>query len=198
MTQSPTAVSTMPRPKSVVIPRIITALQITALIAASLGLALLMIRFSAVLASLGPWGYVGVAAAEFGNSAMLLIPTPASAYTFAMGGVLNPFIVGAIGGVFSTLGELIGYYLGKRGGSSLANKPSAQKICAWTDRWGGMALFTCAVLPVPFDVAGVWAGAARYPLTRFIPVVLLGKLIKITSIALAGYFGLEALAGITS
>ena len=39
----------------------------------------------------------------------------------------------------------------------------------------------------------VWAGTARYPLVKFVPVVLLGKTIKITMISLAGYFGLEAL-----
>ena len=193
---SPPAVSTIPSPSRAGFPRLLVVVQIIAVVLASVGLALLLIRFSAELKELGNWGYAGVAAAEFANSAMLVIPTPASAYTFAMGGVLNPFIVGAIGGVFSTLGELIGYYLGRRGGTALANKPSARRLRAWTERWGATALFTCAVLPVPFDIAGVWAGAARYPLARFAPVVLLGKLIKITAIALAGYFGLEALASI--
>ena len=189
-------VSTLSRPMHVTFPRAIIVVQIATIVVASVGLALLLIKFSSLLSELGPWGYVGVAAAEFGNSAMLAVPTPASVYTFAMGATLNPFIVGAIGGVFSTLGELIGYYLGRRGGVAMANKPSAQRLSAWTARWGSTALFVCAVLPVPFDIAGVWAGAARYPLSRFVPIVLLGKLIKITSIALAGYFGLEALAGV--
>ena len=196
--QSLPTVSTIPKPDRVGIPRLVMAVQILAVLLASVGLALLLLRFSAQLSALGNWGYAGVAAAEFANSAMLVIPTPASAYTFAMGATLNPFIIGAIGGVFSTLGELIGYYIGRRGGSAMANKPSVQRLSAWTDRWGGMVLFTCAVLPVPFDIAGVWAGAARYPLVRFIPVVLLGKIIKITAIALAGAgaFGLLAQAGI--
>ena len=194
--QSFPAISTHIQATNVAFPRSIVVLQISAIVVASGGLALLLIKFSSLLSALGPWGYAGVAAAEFGNSAMLVIPTPASVYTFAMGATLNPFIVGAVGGVFSTLGELIGYYLGRRGGVAMVNKPSAQRLSAWTARWGSTALFVCAVLPVPFDIAGVWAGAARYPLARFVPIVLLGKVIKITSIALAGYFGLEALAGI--
>lgn len=169
------------------------AMQILALGAGAVGVALLFIRFSHLLESMGRWGYVGVAAAEFGGSAMLFLPTPTPAYTFAMGATLNPLVVGAVGGLFATLGELVGYYLGARGSGIMADKPFFGKFKGWTDRWGGAALFGFAVLPVPFDVAGVWAGTARYPLVKFIPVVLAGKTIKVTMVALAGYFGLEAL-----
>lgn len=169
------------------------AAQIFALGAGAIGVALLFIRFSHLLESMGQWGYVGVAAAEFGGSAMLLLPTPTPAYTFAMGATLNPLAVGAVGGLFATLGELVGYYLGSRGSSVMDDKPFFARFRSWTDRWGGAALFWFAVLPVPFDVAGVWAGTARYPLIKFIPVVLAGKTVKVTMIALAGYFGLETL-----
>ena len=171
--------------------------QMFGLVLASILLAVALIRFSSQLETLGPWGYAGVAAAEFGNSAMLIFPTPAAAYTFAMGAVLNPIAVGLIGGVFATLGELIGYYLGRRGSTVLSSQPVVQRLSAWTEKWGAFALFGFAALPVPFDIAGVWAGTARYPLIRFIPIVLMGKVIKITSIAVAGYFGLEALVGIS-
>ena len=169
------------------------AAQIFALFAGAVGVALLFIKFGHLMESMGRWGYVGVAAAEFGGSAMLFLPTPTPAYTFAMGATLNPLAVGAIGGLFATLGELIGYYLGTRGSSMMEDKPFFGRFKGWTDRWGGAALFMFAALPVPFDVAGVWAGTARYPLVRFIPVVLAGKTVKVTMTALAGYFGLEAL-----
>ena len=129
------AVYTRSMPMRVDFPRLVIVLQISAIVVASGGLALVLIKFSALLTALGPWGYVGVAAAEFGNSAMLVVPTPASVYTFAMGATLNPFIVGAIGGVFSTLGELIGYYLGRRGGVAIANSPTAQRLSACSRRW---------------------------------------------------------------
>ncbi len=169
------------------------ALQLTAIGVGAVGLAFVFVRFSSILESLGNWGYVGVAAAEFGNSAMLFLPTPAPAYTFTMGAILNPLIVGVVGGVFATLGELVGYFLGCRGSSILADRPIVIRLKRWMDRWGTLVLFGFAALPVPFDIAGVWAGTARYPLVKFVPVVLLGKTIKITMISLAGYFGLEAL-----
>ena len=161
-----------------------------------MALPLILIKFGSLLESLGNWGYVGVAAVEFGNSAMLAIPTPSYAYTFAMGSILNPIVVGIIGGTFATLGELIGYYLGRRGSAVLPDSPRIARFKTWTGRWGSVVLFWFAILPVPFDIAGVWAGAAHYPLIRFVPTVALGKSIKITLIALAGYFGMDALMGL--
>ena len=168
-------------------------IQLGLMVAASIGLAFLLIKYITHLESLGNWGYLGVAAVEFGNSAMLAIPTPSYAYTFAMGSILNPFAIGVIGGVFAMLGELIGYYLGHRGSAILPDSPRVERFKSWTSRWGAVVLFGFALLPVPFDIAGIWAGAAHYPLVRFIPVVALGKAIKVTMIALAGYFGMDAL-----
>lgn len=173
-----------------------TIFQIGFMALSSIVLALILIEFGSLLESLGNWGYVGVAAVEFGNSAMVAIPTPSYLYTFSMGAILNPFVVGIIGGTFATVGELIGYYLGRRGSAILPNSPRIERFKTWTGRWGTVALFWFALLPVPFDIAGIWAGAARYPLVRFFPPVLLGKSIKITMIALAGYFGMEALTGL--
>lgn len=164
----------------------------------SIALSLILIKFASSLESFGNWGYVGVALVEFGNSAMLAIPTPSYAYTFAMGSILNPFVVGAIGGTFAMLGELIGYYLGRNGSVILPDSPRVERFKSWTGRWGAVILFWFALLPVPFDIAGIWAGAAHYPLIRFIPVVGLGKTIKITGIALAGYFGMDALTGLAA
>ena len=164
----------------------------------SIVLALILIEFGELLESLGNWGYVGVAAVEFGNSAMVAIPTPSYLYTFSMGAILNPFVVGIIGGTFATLGELIGYYLGCRGRAILPDSPRIERFRTWTSRWGAVTLFWFALLPVPFDIAGIWAGAARYPLLRFMPPVFVGKAIKITLVALAGYFGMEALIGMAA
>ena len=176
---------------SVHVPRA-AVIHLLTLALASISLAIVLFRFSSFLETLGHWRYLGVAAAEFGNSAMMVFPTPASAYTFAMGAALNPMLVGLVGGVAATLGEMIGYHIGKRGNSVISDRPAVQKFSAWTERWGTLVLLVCAALPVPFDIAGVWAGATRYPLARFIPVVLVGKTVRATSIALAGYFGLEA------
>ena len=169
------------------------ALQLAVLMLGIIGMAFFLIKFSVFFLSLGAWGYAGVAAVEFASSAMIMLPTPASAYTFAMGALLNPIAVGLIGGTFATLGELVGYYLGRKGSTILPDSPFVRRLKLWTDRWGEVVLFGFAILPVPFDIAGIWAGTVRYPLIRFAPIVLVGKIIKTTAIALTGYFGLETL-----
>ena len=124
--------------------------HLLALALASVSLAVVLFRFSSYLESLGNWRYLGVAAAEFGNSAMMIFPTPASAYTFAMGAALNPILVGLIGGVAATVGEMIGYYIGWRSNSVIANRPVIQRFSEWTDRWGivgtpGLRLVACSL-----------------------------------------------------
>jgi hypothetical protein len=74
----------------------------------------LLFSYRDPLAQMGNWGYIGVAIAKLGKSAVIIIPTPAPAYTFAMGALLNPLIIGIVGGLAAASGEMIGYYLGVR------------------------------------------------------------------------------------
>jgi hypothetical protein len=63
-----------------------------------------------------------------------------------------------------------------------------------TARRGGGVFFAFAALPVPFDMAGVWAGTVRYPLYplwRFAVYVTLGKVIKVIAFALVGHYGIN-------
>ena len=150
-----------------------------------------LLHFRESLEQLGHWGYVGVFAAEFGNSAAIIVPTPGPAYTLAMSVVLHPLLLGLLGGVAAALGELVGYAVGARGSEIVPGGRLYARLQTMTARWGGGVLFAFAVLPLPFDVAGVWAGAVRYPLWRFAVYVTLGKVIKVTTIALAGYYGIN-------
>ncbi|MBI3742811.1 MAG: hypothetical protein HY261_00785, partial [Chloroflexi bacterium] len=49
-------------------------------------------------------------------------------------------------------------------------------------------LFIVAALPVPFDFAGIWAGAIRYPVSRYLRAVYGGKVLKMLGIALVAYY----------
>ena len=52
----------------------------------------------------------------------------------------------------------------------------SQRLGIWMRRPGWLLLFLLAFIPNPvFDLAGVTAGALRYPLERFLAVVLTGK-----------------------
>ena len=168
---------------------------IIGVLALSAVVALAMFHFREPLARIGNWGYFGVVLAEMGNSALILVPTPTVAYTFSMGGILNPVLIGALGGFAAALGELTGYYLGTRGRQVIKRGPVYDRFESMSMRWGGPALFAAAILPVPFDVAGIWAGSVRYPLWRFLVYVTPGKVAKVTAIAVAGYYGISWMAG---
>ena len=147
------------------------------------------------MADIGAWGLMGAFFAELGNSAVILLPTPGPAYTFAMGATLNPFLLGLAGGVGAALGELTGYFLGTRGRHIVERWSPFARLTAATSRWTGPMLFVLAALPIPFDIAGVWAGSTRYPLSRFLLFVTPGKIIKVTFVGFAGYYSVGLLLG---
>jgi len=181
--------------RSVWYTRAAVGLQVVFLLAASAAIVYAMVHFRSSFTSLGNWGYLGVAVAEFGNSAAVIVPTPALAYTFAMGSVLNPLLIGVIGGIAAAMGEMIGYLIGASGQRVIQRGALFDRFLGITQRWGGAALFAFATLPVPFDIAGIWAGAGRYPVGRFFVIVVAGKMIKVTTVAVAGYYGLRLITG---
>lgn len=150
-----------------------------------------LVYFREQMAQLGSWGYLGVFFAELINSAVILLPTPGPAYTLAASVTLNPLLVGVVGGLASGMGELVGYTVGTRGRQAMGTGRLVERFRAMAMRWGGKALFAFALLPLPFDVAGLWAGAVRYPLWRFMLYVTAGKVLKVTAIAFLGYYGLS-------
>jgi membrane protein YqaA with SNARE-associated domain len=171
-------------------------LQIALTVGAAIGISSLMvfalIRFQEFIAVLGALAYVGVFLAEFANSASVIIPLPGSAYTFAVSATLNPLIVGMVGGAAAGLGELVGYFIGARGNSAIPQGHMFRRMRGiMTSRWGSSALFAFALLPLPFDFAGVWAGMTSYPVARFVALVIAGKVIKVTAIAMSGYYSIH-------
>ncbi len=154
-----------------------------------------LIYFREVLTSIGNWGYLSVFFIELANSSTVFVPTPGQAFTFSMGSTLNPLYLGLIGGVGSAIGEFTGYALGVRTGNRIKCGRLFRRLETLTDKWGGLYLFLLAIIPGPFEVAGVWAGAVRYSKIRFFLYVFLGKTLKVTGFALAGYFSISKLLG---
>lgn len=132
---------------------------------------------------------------RMGNSAAIIIPTPGPVVTLTMASILNPVLVGLIGGVAASIGELFGYAVGASGRKAFEGNRILYRLQALPRHRIGPALFLFAALPLPFDVAGIWAGAIRYSPQRFMLYVTAGKLIKVTSVAFAGYYGIGWLLG---
>lgn len=155
----------------------------------------LMVYLRQILASIGSWGYLGVFLAEMLNSASVLFPTPVPAYTMSMATVLDPILVGIFGGIGSSIGELTGYLLGVKGRRVIRRGRLYQRFRSLAGRWAGVFIFAFALFPLPVDVAGMWAGTVRYPVLRFFSFLVLGKIVKVTAIALAASYGLTWIFG---
>ena len=137
----------------------------------SLSVSFVLVYFRESITGLGEWGYVGNFLVQAASSATVFIPTLGSAYTFGAAVSLNPL-------------------LGDKGRNVIQDGRLYQRLHAVPQRWAGAAIFAFALLPFPFDVAGLWAGTVRYPLARFFLYVAVGKVLNMTAMALAGYYGI--------
>ena len=166
------------------------AIQVGSAIAVSIAVIIIVTRFASNLERIGSWGYIGPFIIQLLNSATVFVLAPGHAYVFAVSASLNPLLVGVVGAIGASLGEITSYVAGV-GGASMLNRSSwYRRMAAVTERRRGLAILLFAATPLPFDVAGIWAGTTRYPLWRFMAVVACGKLILVTAVALAGHYGL--------
>ena len=163
-------------------------------------LSLLVYGFRQRLSHLRQWGYLGLAIMSFlGGATVILLPIPSLAFTFAMGAVLNPWLVGLIASSAETLGTLSGFLVGASTREALQlaeNGPQGQtlregsiphRVGGWIERHGLWAVFAFSALPSPFlDIIGVAAGALRLHLWKFLIACWLGKSIKTMVVAWAG------------
>jgi len=140
------------------------------------------------------YGYFGIFLISLMASATLIIPIPALPVVFVMGAILNPWLVGLMVGLAEPIGELTGYMAGYSGKVTLQNRKFYPKLERWMQRRGPLLLFCFSALPNPFtDVAGVAAGAIRYPIWKFLMWMLVGKMFKGLLVAFAGYWTLRLL-----
>ena len=125
-------------------------------------------------------------------SATIVVPVPGLMVVFTLGGILNPLFVGLVSGVGGAIGEMSGYLLGYGGRAAIENISLYQRMEYGMKRWGAVTLFVPALIPNPlFDVAGVVAGALRFPLWKFLLYGGTGRIIKHTFFAFAGAWGME-------
>jgi len=136
-------------------------------------------------------GYFGVFVVTLLASATVVFPVPGLATVLAMGGILNPLLIGLIAGLGDALGELTGYLAGYAGQEMIENQAVYIRFEKWMKRRGTLTIILLSAIPNPlFDLAGIAAGALRFPVTRFFLSCFLGKSIKDTMVALAGYYSL--------
>jgi uncharacterized membrane protein YdjX (TVP38/TMEM64 family) len=146
---------------------------------------------------LKPYGYAAVFLAGLISNATVILPVPGLAITAVMAGILNPWIVGLVGGAAQALGELTGYMAGYSGQTWVDENPTYDRLARWMQRRGLLTVAVLAAIPNPaFDLAGIAAGALRLPVWKFLAGCAIGGVVKNTVFALAGFYGIGALSGL--
>jgi membrane protein YqaA with SNARE-associated domain len=139
------------------------------------------------------YGYPGIFLLSVLASATIVLPAPGLVFVAGAGALgLNPIGVGLAAGLGATVGELSGYITGWSGQAVIENRELYDRLVAWMRRYGVWVIAVLAFLPLPvFDLAGVAAGALKMPVARFLIFCALGKIPKMTLVALAGAYSLD-------
>jgi uncharacterized membrane protein YdjX (TVP38/TMEM64 family) len=107
----------------------------------------------------------------------------------AAAAVWNPLLVILSSSVGACIGEMSGYYTGILGKKiAIPDNLSGYKLMKkWIDKYGFWAIAFLSLQPIlPIEVAGIIAGAARMPVRKFLPALILGKIPKYVIIVYAG------------
>jgi uncharacterized membrane protein YdjX (TVP38/TMEM64 family) len=104
-----------------------------------------------------------------------------AAIMMAAAKMYHPALIALFAAAGGTLGELGGYYAGTLGKKVLVNEyPEAyERVAGWVKRYGVWAISFLAFQPIlPFDIAGLVAGASRIRASRYLLACFLGKFPK--------------------
>jgi len=145
-------------------------------------------------ALLKAYGYLGVFIVSLLGSSTVILPLPSFAIIFAAGVLLNPFLIGLIGGIGSSIGETTAYAVGFGGEKIIEKKwkkylAKSEKLF---EKYGGFFIITVfAATPLPYDVIGILSGSLKYPFKKFFTATLIGKLIQSLILSYAGFYSIN-------
>jgi membrane-associated protein len=145
------------------------------------------------------FGLAFIVFAETGLAAGFFLPGDSLlvvAGLFASTGKLNVFVLLVSLFIAAVVGDAVGYLTGAKLGprifsrqKSLLFKPShLLKAQAFYEKYGGKTIIIARFVPIVRTFAPIVAGAAKMPYRQFVSFNVLGGLLWVFSMILAGYF----------
>ena len=145
------------------------------------------------------YGYIALFFSSVISASTIIIPMPLYVLIFFSAGLgLDPFLVGVVSGVGSGIGEITGYLVGL-GGSRLVGQrvkhvpEQVEMFHKYFNKYGFFAILFFGVIPFPFDIIGLMAGANNFGIKKFLLASIISKVIKTLMISYAGYLALPYL-----
>lgn len=165
--------------------RIHPAYGVAIVLAISVVIFALMTIFRSAIVGFGRWGYLAAFAINATSTATVVLPAPGFAALLILARDYNFFWLGVSAGVGGTLGELVAYWLGMHGGRAIEGKRLHAFLNRNMHRYGGGILIAFSLIPFMIDLAGIFAGATRYPVLKFLLYVGIGKTILMIGVMYA-------------
>jgi membrane protein YqaA with SNARE-associated domain len=164
-------------------------------------MAVAVVVWNEEIRELQQFGYIGAFVISILGGATIIIPVPALAVVFTLGGVMEyAWLVG----IAAALGELVGaltiYMTGHGAGRAISKSKHGrvqrayEKLLGMMERKGPIILFIVASVVNPFFYpAALAAGALRLGIWKYTIIVFAGKIIKCMTVVYAGYYGLKGI-----
>jgi membrane protein DedA with SNARE-associated domain len=138
------------------------------------------------------YGYLGAFVLSVIFNATLILPAGNMLIMVALAATMpSPVLVGLVGGLGASIGEITGYVAGRSGRGLVTKSQMYNRVEGWLQRWGWLTIFLFSVVPFVFDLAGLAAGALRYPFWRFFIFCWLGRTLLYVVMVTAVAYGLR-------
>ncbi len=174
--------------------KFIPLLTLFLVIAITVGIFLVYGRHPERLAELKGYGYLGAFLSSLIFNVTVILPAGNILLLGTLGAVLpSATLVGLAGGVGAAIGEITGYMAGYSGRGILERSKIYIRVEGWVRRWGAIIIFIFSVFPFIFDLAGIAAGALRFPFWKFFLLCWLGRTILYVGAVWAAAWGWEAI-----
>lgn len=129
-------------------------------------------------------GYVSAFIGNFIASSTVVLPVPFYLIYTYLAIQLNPILLSFFSAIGASLGEMVGYAFGYAGSDLLDKNKYTRFAKKWFKKNGALTIFIFAATPLPDDIIGIIAGAAKYNKSKFFVASFLGKLLLFFLLAL--------------
>lgn len=137
------------------------------------------------------YGYAGIASISIVGNMVPFLPVPYLVAIFLLAPYLNPALVALCVAIGATVGKCISYLIG-RGGYNLlgaSRKEGLQCLSSLLGKYGAIAVYFFAALPLPDDIVIIPFGLMRYNFPKFFVALFVGKLTLGFIVAYAAFYG---------
>ena len=170
--------------------RLIPILSLLAVVAIVVGVFYLYKYHPEKIEELEGFGYLGVFLISLTLNATVVLPAGNFLIIATLGAALpSATLVGIIGGLGAAIGEFTGYAAGYSGQAIIHKHRLYTRLGEWMKKWGSLTIFVLSAAPLFFDIAGIAAGALRFPIWKFFIACWLGRTVLYIAIAWAGVLG---------